>query len=74
LVSAAATYAIGATFVNHFEGGGTLLELNLSSMKQSVSETAKKYRNKNKKTDDKADDKVETQAETAPETSTTADA
>lgn len=44
VVSAASTNAVGTTFIRHFENGGTLLDLNLASIKGDISEIAAKYR------------------------------
>ncbi|MCG7534124.1 DUF697 domain-containing protein [Pseudoalteromonas sp. OOF1S-7] len=44
VVSAASTNAVGSTFIRHFENGGTLLDLNLASIKGDISEIAAKYR------------------------------
>ncbi|WP_440054272.1 YcjF family protein [Pseudoalteromonas sp. T1lg65] len=46
VVSAASTHAIGSTFIRHFENGGTLINLDLASMKGDISELAAKYRAK----------------------------
>ncbi|NOU49093.1 DUF697 domain-containing protein [Pseudoalteromonas sp. JBTF-M23] len=54
VVSAASSHAVGTTFIRHFEHGGTLLDLNLSSIKDDVSEIAAKYR----KDKDNADTQV----------------
>ncbi len=68
LISAAVTYAIGATFINHFESGGTLLDVNLSEMTKSVKENIVKYKNKNKElvetaeTEDLAEEKKVTES------------
>ncbi|SFB79568.1 YcjF family protein [Pseudoalteromonas denitrificans] len=67
LISAAATYAIGATFINHFESGGTLLDINLSDMKESVKENIKKYKNKNKKLVEEAKNEVTEEEKAATE-------
>ncbi|MBE0367744.1 DUF697 domain-containing protein [Pseudoalteromonas sp. MMG013] len=47
VVSAASSHAVGTTFIRHFETGGTLIDLNLNSIKGDISEIAAKYR-KNK--------------------------
>jgi uncharacterized protein (DUF697 family) len=48
----AATYALGAVFVKHFESGGTLLNIDLQSMTADVTDIAAQYRqDKEKKTD-----------------------
>ncbi|WP_105168231.1 YcjF family protein [Pseudoalteromonas sp. T1lg23B] len=44
VVSAASSHAVGTTFIRHFEHGGTLLDLNLSSIKGDISDMAAKYR------------------------------
>ncbi|GEK09165.1 DUF697 domain-containing protein [Pseudoalteromonas sp. J010] len=44
IVSAASTHAVGSTFVRHFENGGTLINLNLASMKGDIADIAAKYR------------------------------
>jgi uncharacterized protein (DUF697 family) len=59
LASAAATYAVGSTFIGHFEGGGTLLSINLKDMKKNVTEKAKQYKSKGKKEDTKGEEAVE---------------
>ncbi|CAM3710600.1 hypothetical protein VA7868_03012 [Vibrio aerogenes CECT 7868] len=52
LLSAGASYAIGSAFISHFANGGTLLSLNISSMKDAVKENVQKYKNKNKDDED----------------------
>ncbi|CAH9058242.1 hypothetical protein PSECIP111951_01873 [Pseudoalteromonas holothuriae] len=44
VVSAASCHAVGTTFIRHFEHDGTLLDLDLSSMKDDISDIAAKYR------------------------------
>lgn len=44
IISAAVTYGVGRTFVNHFAGGGSLLDIDLKHMEESVEHFADKYR------------------------------
>ncbi|KZW99593.1 hypothetical protein JL49_16445 [Pseudoalteromonas luteoviolacea] len=44
VVSAASTHAVGSTFIRHFENGGTLIDLNLASIKGDIADIAAKYR------------------------------
>ncbi|CAM4332266.1 YcjF family protein [Pseudoalteromonas ostreae] len=44
VISAASSHAVGSTFIRHFENGGTLINLNLASIKGDISEIAAKYR------------------------------
>ena len=42
--SSAATYAVGAVFVKHFESGGTLVNIDVASMTEQVKDIAAKYK------------------------------
>lgn len=44
VTSAACTYAVGTVFIKHFESGGTLLSIDLSSMTNQAKDFAAKYR------------------------------
>ncbi|MCJ8274383.1 MAG: hypothetical protein MJK04_33920, partial [Psychrosphaera sp.] len=40
----ASTYAVGTVFVKHFESGGSLLSIDMSSMTTQVKSVATKYK------------------------------